>query len=283
MASSETTTTTTRSQAPRAWFESPLALIPTPGIRAPGTTNTNHSALMMAQEMSYAHNGMLRALNSIWQQAPFIPSLADDPVAIPDFLRYIGFFTGWLDEHHHAEEEYFFPQVERLTGVEGFMEELVTQHHSFTPGLEQLREYAAETKPEVYDGRTVRAIVDAFAEPLRKHLVEEVQILLGLEKYDGPTGPNLKKIYAVVDAKMRSGSKDVLYPMVATSSDTTYEGGNDWPPAPSFVWWMGNAMEMSKQVKFMGGLTRNNTPGRKQNKDGTPDSEMQDDLTIGPT
>jgi hemerythrin-like domain-containing protein len=56
--------------------------------------------------MANIHNALLRGLNSVYNQAPFISSIPD----IADFMLYI---TSWADtvHHHHSlEESLFFPK-----------------------------------------------------------------------------------------------------------------------------------------------------------------------------
>ena len=89
-----------------------------------------------------------------------------------------------MHHHHDAEEKAFFPDVEALTGVEGLMEGNVEQHRAFTPGFEAFEAYVRGCKPEEFDGREVRRLVEGFAEPLVRHLQDEIETLRALGKYD---------------------------------------------------------------------------------------------------
>ena len=60
------------------------------------------------------------------------------------------------------EEEYFFPMIEEYTGVKGIMETNVNQHAAFAAGVERFRIYVFQTRPETYDGKRLKDIVDGF-------------------------------------------------------------------------------------------------------------------------
>jgi hemerythrin-like domain-containing protein len=184
------------SKAP--WADTPFKLIPTPGRGE--DLNKLDDATFIARDMANAHNGMLRALNSIYQQCIFI----EEPNDIKDLLLYTTFWCDWIHEHHEGEETFFFPQVETITGVAGLMEVNVAQHHTFITGLKELHRYAKETTAETYDGMRLRTIIDGFGGKLTTHLTDEIQTLLGLKTYDGP---RLRKGYMKFDAEMRKGDK----------------------------------------------------------------------------
>jgi hemerythrin-like domain-containing protein len=188
-----------------AWADTPFTLIPTPGRGE--NLNKLDDAVFIAREMANAHNGMLRALNSIYQQCTFVK----EPKDVKDLLLYATFWCDWIHEHHDGEETFFFPRVEEITGVKGLMEVNVTQHQVFMAGLEELHKYAKETPVEGYDGMKLRNIIDSFGGNLTKHLTEEIGTLLGLKIYDGPI---LRKAYMGFDAEMRKGDK-VMKPFVS--------------------------------------------------------------------
>ena len=89
-----------------------------------------------------------------------------------------------MHHHHDAEEQEFFPNIERISGVEGLMVRNVEQHRAFTPGFDEFQTYARTCKPEDYDGQKIRSLVEAFAEPLTQHLRDEIDTLRALDKYD---------------------------------------------------------------------------------------------------
>jgi hemerythrin-like domain-containing protein len=133
--------------------------------------------------MSLAHNGMIRGLNSIYIQAPNIPK--NDTKSINDFLTYCQCWNESMHHHHDMEEQGFFPSIERLSGVKGLMAQNYEQHKAFTPGFEEFDKYVRATRPSEFDGMRVRQLVEVFAEPLVKHLHDEIDTLRALNKYDG--------------------------------------------------------------------------------------------------
>lgn len=98
------------------WADTPFTLIPTPGRGE--NLNKREDAVFIAREMANAHNGMLRALNSIYQQCIFVK----DPKDVKDLLLYATFWCDWIHEHHDGEETFFFPRVEEITSMKGLME-----------------------------------------------------------------------------------------------------------------------------------------------------------------
>jgi hemerythrin-like domain-containing protein len=180
------------------WADTPFTLIPTPG----GSEDLAKldDEVWIAREMANAHNGMLRALNSIYQQCIHVK----EPKDIKDLLLYADFWCGWIHEHHEGEEKFFFPQAEEITGVKGLMDVNVGQHHAFMGGLEKFQRFAKETKVQRYDGSEMRRIIEGFGGELTKHLTEEIDTLLGLKKYDTVA---LRKAFVVFDLEMRKGEK----------------------------------------------------------------------------
>jgi hemerythrin-like domain-containing protein len=132
--------------------------------------------------MALAHNGLIRALNSMYLQAPHIP--LNDQATIKDFLIYAQCWGESMEHHHHSEENIFFPSIEQLTGVPGIMEQNKEQHRAFTPGFERLYEYARTCASKDFDGNEFRSLIEGFAEPLHKHLEDEIATLRALDKYD---------------------------------------------------------------------------------------------------
>ena len=89
-----------------------------------------------------------------------------------------------MHHHHDAEEKAFFPDIESISGVGGLMESNVEQHRAFTPGFEAFERYCRIVKPEEFDGKKLRSLVEGYAEPLVKHLHDEIETLRALGKYD---------------------------------------------------------------------------------------------------
>ena len=89
-----------------------------------------------------------------------------------------------MHHHHDAEEQEFFPNIERISGVEGLMSRNVEQHRAFTPGFDLFQEYARSCSPGDYDGQRIKGLVEGFAEPLTRHLHEEIDTLRALDVFD---------------------------------------------------------------------------------------------------
>ena len=151
---------------------------PSPNV----SSKTSHAAYYVATQMALAHNGILRGLNSIYLQATHIPP--EDLDAIRDFLTYGQCWSESMHHHHDAEEKNFFPSIELISGVQGIMERNIEQHRAFTPGFDLFHEYCGTCLPEDYDGQKVRNLIDAFAEPLTRHLHDEIETLRALDVYD---------------------------------------------------------------------------------------------------
>lgn len=105
-----------------------------------------------------------------------------------DFLVYCQCWSESMHHHHDAEEQTFFPEVEKITQVNGIMEQNVEQHRAFTPGFDKFYEYCKTCPSKSYDGEKLRGLVEAFADPLTQHLYDEVETLRALDKYDSDSG-----------------------------------------------------------------------------------------------
>ena len=152
--------------------------------------------------MALAHNGILRGLNSIYLQATHIPP--EDLDTIRDFLTYCQCWCESMHHHHDAEEQVFFPSVELISDVQGLMQRNVEQHRAFTPGFDRFQEYARTCLPQDYDGQKIRSLIEAFAEPLTKHLYDEIETLRGLEIYDSG---RLRQAYQRLEKLLMAGDK----------------------------------------------------------------------------
>lgn len=73
--------------------------------------------------MALVHNMLIRAYNSIYLQATHVR-----PADVPDFLNYCSAWHMTLKGHHDAEEEIYFPGIEKATGVKGIMDSEVHEH-----------------------------------------------------------------------------------------------------------------------------------------------------------
>lgn len=116
------------------------------------------------------------------------------------------------------------------------METNVKQHEAFHAGLEKFGHYVEGVKIEDWDSGRLLGIVDEFGEALQVHLREEIETLLGLEKYGGE---KLKKAWDDLEKKIQKEMTDKLkvIPAGLGAIDRTFEGGRHkhWPPFPWFV------------------------------------------------
>lgn len=107
-----------------------------------------------------------------------------------------------MHHHHDAEETVFFPNIEKITGVQGIMERNIEQHRVFTPGFEAFDTYSRTCLSQEFDADHLRSLIDAFAKPLHRHLNEEIETLRGLDKYDSE---EIRKAYkGFVDVLMQT-------------------------------------------------------------------------------
>lgn len=138
------------------------------------------------------HNTLLRGLNAIYLQAPHVSSSTD----IRDFLFFCAAWVKTVEHHHNIEERVLFPAIEDFTKKPGLMEGNHQQHEAFTPGLNRFLQYAQNTTPENYSSETLKGIVNSFTSSLMKHLVDEIDTLLGLEGYDSA---GLMKLWLITE------------------------------------------------------------------------------------
>ena len=182
------------------WADRPFALIPIKTIKPSASLD----ALYIASEMANAHNGLIRSLNSMYLQAPYVTKDAD----IQDLLQFAIFWESWIEEHHLGEEKFFFPDVARITGQKDIMDTNIEQHHAFLPGMQDFLAYVKECKKGDCAGKFDRVkfvqLIDSFGPLLAKHLTDEIETLLELEKYDIKA---IKEAYIRFDLKMRKGDK----------------------------------------------------------------------------
>lgn len=204
------------------WADKPWPLIETPSK----TKNVNeHSSVYIANEMAFAHNAMIRGINSIYNQAPYVHKAKD----ITDFLFFIRSWANWVGHHHNLEETLMFPSFEEVMGKPGFLQANVDQHHAFEPGLKKLEAFAIHTKAEDYKSDILQGIIDDFANGLQGHLSDEIPTLLAMRPYDSAA---LLKAYKKCEAVAGKQDRTVVPPMVLGLCDKTFQGGNNWPVLP---------------------------------------------------
>lgn len=218
--------------AGKPWADGPYPLIETPSKTQ---DIKSHAAIHAASEMTHVHNVIIRGVNSIYLQAPNVRNPSD----IKDFLHFVTLWGNFVDRHHETEEESIFPDLETFTGEKGLMQHSVDQHQAFHSGLQKLKDYASSTAPEDYSSDKLKSIIDGFGPTLQEHLVEEIDALLALKKYDSD---GLIKVWKVSEVKARAktrstgAAKEEVFPFALGLADTTYEGGiHSFPPVPFFI------------------------------------------------
>ncbi|KIW11768.1 hypothetical protein PV08_09040 [Exophiala spinifera] len=209
------------------WADQPYGLLST----EPFSKDSSNGAYYTATQMALAHNGILRGLNSIYLQAIHIPT--GDLATVKDFLTYCQCWCESMHHHHDAEENTFFPSIERLTGVPGLMERNREQHRAFTPGFDHFNEYVRTCLPKDYDGKTIKTLIEEFAGPLTQHLHDEVETLRALDKYDGE---QVRQAYRRLEKILMDTDNYRIAPLVFGTADRSFEGGrHDFPAVPFFV------------------------------------------------
>lgn len=214
-----------------SWEQGPMQLIWTPISQ----TDATDQYTKVASEMALVHNCIIRALNSIYIQAPHVPASQ-----YPNFISYsLSVYQG-LTMHHDGEEETFFPLIEELTGEKGLMDANVQGHRDFDTNFNAwgkwLEECSSPTTKTTFSPTTCIAMMDAFISPLSDHLAAEIPTLLALSRFED------KKLdlLAIMDEEgkkvMGGMSKTTQLPMFLLNHDTTFEGGiHNFPPVPAPV------------------------------------------------
>ncbi|OBT56243.1 hypothetical protein VE04_02410 [Pseudogymnoascus sp. 24MN13] len=157
----------------KPWADGPFKLIPTP-LFTQGPDKPVDQYVTVASQMAIAHNTMIRALNSIYLQAPHV-----EPDDYKDFIGYSLCWYQMITNHHRGEEDRLFPQIEEKT-EKGLMEVNVEQHHAFEAGIESYNTYLQSLLPTgtSFSAPKLLAIIDSFAPALTTHLADEIPSLL---------------------------------------------------------------------------------------------------------
>lgn len=145
------------------------------------TFSTQSVSNIVATEIAQIHNVMIRGVNSMLIQAPFISR----PTDIKDFTDYCLTLCVLIHEHYNTEEVLTFPLIEDATGIPGIMDKNVVQHESFLPMLYHFKNHLTQMKLVVrkYDTMKFVAHLNAFSGLMVQHLSDEVKMLVDMEKY----------------------------------------------------------------------------------------------------
>lgn len=139
-----------------------------------------------------------------------------------------------IDAHHEHEEKFFFPDLAEITGNPKIMFVNEAQHKAFHSGIVKFGEYCSTTSPTDYSHAKFTSLFEAFANPLHKHLADEIPSILALK--DIPS-KDLKVIWEKLEKSATSvGSFDEMFPLAFGCIDAGFEGRmHRFPPVPGFV------------------------------------------------
>ncbi|KAH6669653.1 hemerythrin HHE cation binding domain-containing protein [Plectosphaerella plurivora] len=219
------------------YADHPFALIPTPLFQGKEESGSFQPDMYerVASEMACVHNMILRGINSIYLQAPYVK-----PADVPAFVQYCIQWYRLLDVHHTTEETSFFTDIEKMTGEKGCMDANVEQHHAFADGVAAFKGYlyrCAEDQQQ-FDGRKVVEMIDLFGSVLVQHLTDEIPTLIALGRFGDDKMSGLEAKFAKEgEENMKSLGLVSGLPWCFVNHDITYEGGlwSSWPPAPAPV------------------------------------------------
>ena len=93
------------------------------------------------------------------------------------------------------------------------MQKNIEQHRAFDAGLTVFEEYIYKLTPEKYNGVELKSLLDGFAEVLVVHFNDEIQTLLGLQKY---RGEKLSPIFENFNKNVMNEVKDKVCSSLST-------------------------------------------------------------------
>jgi hemerythrin-like domain-containing protein len=160
--------------------------------------------------MALAHNMFLRALNSIYLQAPLI----HDPTDVADLYIFCEAWIHLIHHHHSIEESTFFSELEQYTHNPELTAREREQHKIIHEGLDQLQKYVTETAPSDYKWTDLETVFESFGSTLQTHLHEEVQMILDLKDNPAITEENILKAWEATEKEATNFSKPNM--MVST-------------------------------------------------------------------
>ncbi|OCT48622.1 hemerythrin HHE cation binding domain-containing protein [Cladophialophora carrionii] len=202
----------------------------------PASVPKDHPALWCARQMAQIHNTITRALNASWNHAV---SVQPDTQEASDFLLFNQQLFKTLDHHHHVEDDYMFPALEKLLGRPGAMETNTKGHESFADGLAVFQKYVFVTKPAEFNGVTFRHIIESFAPDLIQHLHDEIPTLVSLHVLDAKEVMKVWKHAEHLATKDNSLYTDAPWTLGCQDKSFLIDGQKcDFPDVP----WLAEAM-----------------------------------------
>lgn len=182
------------------------------------------------------YNAMLRGINSLFLQAPFITALGD----IVDFLFLAQSWAGWVRQHRDHLRTRMYPCFEEVLAEPGALTANLEETESFLPALEDLASYAAQARdrPETYDAAKLLRIIEDLAPRLRHYFGAQLVAMMDMMTLCGRPGSAqgearsvaLLQSYQQLERELQSSTDHLIVPpMMIRLRDSTFEGGSDWP------------------------------------------------------
>lgn len=184
----------------------------------------------MAVDMCHTHNIFIRAVNSIYLQAPFIKVPSD----VEDMLFYTKTLTFTIEAHHDGEEKFLFPGLVTCSGDPTIMIVNQAQHAAFHDALARLTEYCETVATADFSAVEFKRLIESFANDLFAHLRDEIPTILALKTF---SESQLKPLWTRAEQHITDVCTfDVSFPLAFGCMDCGFEGGmHHFPPVPAFV------------------------------------------------
>lgn len=180
--------------------------------------------------MCHVHNLIIRGLNSIYLQSPYVQTLKD----VEDLFFYTRALIQCINAHHDGEEKYLFPGLIAYTGNADVMSENQSQHAAFHKGLKELDRYCSSRIAADFKHQDFRDLIESFAPALYQHLSDEIPTILALSDIPNDV---LKPLWRKAEQHINDvGSMDEMFPLAFGCIDRGFENGrHKFPPVPSVV------------------------------------------------
>ncbi|KAF5309285.1 hypothetical protein D9611_014659 [Ephemerocybe angulata] len=214
----------------------PWAVITLPSYPFQGRISEDF-AEHIAGEMSMVHNIIIRSLNSIWVNAPNVGTKGRKDGSVAAFVGYSLVALHNIHEHHDTEEAIFFP-VLKDSGLGEMVAENVEQHRVFHEAMAEFEAYLRNVRggTETYDAEKLRKLLKAFADPLVRHLHDEINTLRP-EVMHSIDKAVLQKLWKDLDAHIQSqGGLFTTIPFMITAHNPS--DAANWPPFPGPLRWL---------------------------------------------
>ncbi|KAJ3543420.1 hypothetical protein NM208_g3588 [Fusarium decemcellulare] len=218
------------------WAETPFSLIRETGLNSRPDIPHQHPAVRLAKNQALTHNVILRSLNASYRQC-----LAIKPgtTETQDFLFFNQNLCQVLAIHHDVEEEYLFPEIQRLSGNETIMDVNIQEHKAFHDGLDRFEEYITNISPADFRGEELQQLLMGFGKAVETHLHHEIATLLDLHVYDA--GEVTKMAKGMHDRTMERSDKFRHFPLFIGCADRSFRLDGQvesFPQIPYFVLWI---------------------------------------------